>query len=119
MSEKEPFWAKKDKEKWSQLQFNLNFLKEQKLEHGEIHCEYCGKKSLVIYDWFETLDVNKVATVDHFYPKSKYEDLKKDKRNFIISCYSCNNKKKDDIWDFNEIKFPLSDDKITELKTII
>jgi 5-methylcytosine-specific restriction endonuclease McrA len=119
MCEKEPFWAKKDKDKWSQLQFNLKFLREQEIEHGELHCEYCGKQKLRIYDWCEKLNQDDVATVDHFYPKSKYEELKKDEKNFVISCYSCNNKKRDELWEIKKIKFPIKETKIKELKTII
>jgi 5-methylcytosine-specific restriction endonuclease McrA len=119
MCDKEPFWAKRDKEKWLQLQFNLNFLKEQKIKHGEIHCEYCGKKNLKIYDWCEHLNSEDVATVDHFYPKSKYGELRKNEKNFVISCYNCNNKKSDNLWDIKEIKFPINKEKIEELKIII
>jgi 5-methylcytosine-specific restriction endonuclease McrA len=118
MCKKEPFWAKKDVEKWSQLQFNLKYLRKQKIEHGDIHCEYCGKENLKIYDWCERVNHNDVATVDHFYPKSKYEDLKKDEKNFIIACYSCNSKKKDNLWETNKIKFPLEENKIKQLQKI-
>jgi DNA-directed RNA polymerase subunit RPC12/RpoP len=119
MCEKKPFWAKKENEKWSQLQFNLNFLREQKSMYGEINCEYCGKENLKIYDWCEPTNHNDVATVDHFYPKSKFEELKKDKKNFVVSCYSCNSKKRDNLWDYQEIRFPLNREKIEELKAII
>ena len=78
----EPFWAKKKRIRWDQLKFNLSFLKETLSSNGELHCEYCGKQSLVIYDLCEKVDLSNVATVDHFYPKSKYQSLKKDKDNF-------------------------------------
>jgi 5-methylcytosine-specific restriction endonuclease McrA len=119
MCKKEPFWAKKNGERWSQLQFNLKFLREQKLKYGDIHCEYCGKKDLIIYDWCENTNLIDVATVDHFYPKSKYDSLKQEEKNFVIACYSCNSNKKDDMWDFMEIKYPLNNEKIEELKAII
>lgn len=69
MCSEKPFWAKKNEGRWSQLKFNIDFLKKTKLEHGELHCEYCGKRDLVIYDWCEKTNNNDVATVDHFYPK--------------------------------------------------
>lgn len=114
----EPFWAKKDTEKWSQLKFNLNFLRKKELEHNKLHCEYCGKDNLRIYDWCERVKHNDVATVDHFYPKSKFSDLKKEEKNFVISCHSCNNKKKDKLWETKEIKFPLEENKIIQLEKI-
>ena len=95
----EPFWAKKNNVRWDQLKFNLVFLKETLENNNELHCEYCGKENLVIYDWCEKLNLSDVATVDHFYPKSKYKDLKKNKDNLVISCYDCNNNKKYVLWD--------------------
>jgi 5-methylcytosine-specific restriction endonuclease McrA len=59
-----------------------------------------------------------VATVDHFYPKSKYKDLKKNKDNLVISCYDCNNKKKDVLWDVEKIKHPINKDKVSNIKKI-
>jgi 5-methylcytosine-specific restriction endonuclease McrA len=115
MCNKEPFWAKKNEERWLQLKFNIDFLKKTKLEYGQLHCEYCGKTDLIIYDWCEKLNINDVATVDHFYPKSKYNDLKMDENNFIISCYSCNSQKKDKIWPKESVKYPLNVDKINNL----
>lgn len=118
MCEKEPNWAKKDVDKWEQLIFNFNFLKKQNALYGDLHCEYCGKKNLKIYEWCEKVDLTNVATVDHFYPKSKYDNLKMDVNNFIISCYKCNNNKKDEIWDVNKIKYPINETKISYLKDI-
>ena len=46
----EPFWARRKVEQWEQLKFNLSFLKETLKENGELHCEYCGKKDLIIYE---------------------------------------------------------------------
>ena len=118
MCKKEPFWAKKNEEKWSQLKFNINYLKKKVLEHEKLHCEYCGKKDLKVYDWCEVVNLDDVATVDHFYPKSKFDDLKKEEKNFVIACYSCNNKKRDNLWETNEIKFPLEENKINQLQKI-
>mgnify|MGYP003675195810 CR=1 FL=1 len=77
MCKERPFWAKKNEEKWLQLEFNINFLKQTKKEFKNLHCEYCGKKNLKVYGWCEKVDTKDVATVDHFYPKSKYDNLKK------------------------------------------
>ena len=43
MCKKEPFWAKKNTEKWEQLKFNISFLKKINKKEGSLHCEYCGK----------------------------------------------------------------------------
>ena len=119
MCDEKPFWAKKNKEKWRQLSFNINFLKKINKENKGLHCEYCGKKNLKVYDWCQKLNLDDVATVDHFYPKSKYQGLKREEKNFIVSCYSCNNKKKDTLWSLDDIKYPINKVKILELKTII
>jgi 5-methylcytosine-specific restriction endonuclease McrA len=114
-----PFWAKKNEEKWSQLKFNIDFLKKINKKNNTLHCEYCGKKNLKVYDWCKKINLEDVATVDHFYPKSKYKSLKREEENFIVSCYNCNNKKKDNLWEINKIKYPLDNNKITKLKKII
>jgi 5-methylcytosine-specific restriction endonuclease McrA len=115
MCNTKPFWAKKNEEKWLQLKFNIDFLKNTKIKYGELHCEYCGKKDLVIYDWCEKINHYDVATVDHFYPKSKYREYKRDEKNFIVSCYSCNSQKEDKIWPKEAIKFPLNEEKLNNL----
>jgi 5-methylcytosine-specific restriction endonuclease McrA len=115
MCKNEPFWAKKNEDRWLQLKFNIDFLKKAKLKYGELHCEYCGKKDLIVYDWCQKTNTNDVATVDHFYPKSKYDDLKMEENNFIISCHSCNNEKKDKLWPKDKIKFPLTEEKLEKL----
>ncbi len=55
-----------------------------------------------------------MATADHFYPVSKYPNLKKNPRNLLVSCYSCNNQKKDKIWDKSKIKYPYEDGYLCE-----
>lgn len=117
--EGEPFWARKKRDQWEQLKFNSEFLKESLEKNGELHCEYCGKDNLTIYEWCEKVNFNDVATVDHFYPKSRYENLKKDKNNLIVSCYGCNNKKKDSVWGIEKIKHPMDLDKIKKIKKIV
>jgi hypothetical protein len=87
---------------------NLKFLKD-KAKEGELHCEYCGKGPLVIYDFNpENIDSIKIsnpkfrfntkfnekdgATCDHREPVSKGGD-KFDYSNLAVSCYSCNKRK--------------------------
>jgi len=115
----EPFWAKKNRLRWDQLEFNLSFLKETLKSNGELHCEYCGEESLIIYDWCQKVNISNVATVDHFYPKSKYDYLKKNKDNLVVSCYGCNNKKKDVLWEVEKIKYPINKNKINNIKKIV
>ena len=62
MCKKEPFWAKKNIEKWEQLKFNINFLKKINKKEGSLHCEYCGKENLKVYrlpeEKFSIIEVN-------------------------------------------------------------
>jgi 5-methylcytosine-specific restriction endonuclease McrA len=115
MCRKKPFWAKKNEDRWLQLKFNIEFLRKTELEYSKLHCEYCGKQNLVVYDWCEKISNDDVATVDHFYPKSRYNELKMDENNFVISCYSCNSEKKDRVWPKESIKFPLGEEKLKNL----
>jgi 5-methylcytosine-specific restriction endonuclease McrA len=102
---KKPWWAKKNPERWEQLEFNFLFLKEVEKQLGRLHCEYCGQKNLVIYEFHEKVNNKDVATADHFYPKSKYPELAKVKSNMIVSCHDCNSNKKDDVISEEEIKY--------------
>ena len=100
---------------------NLKCPKDFQCYKGK-NAELCKAKfvnDLKVYDWCEKVKLSDVATVDHFYPKSKYKELKKNEKNFIISCYKCNNKKRDKLWEIEKIKFPLNNSKVEELKTII
>lgn len=115
MCKNEPFWARKNKDRWLQLKFNIDFLRKTKLKYGVLHCEYCGKKDLIVYDWCEKTNTSDVATVDHFYPKSKYSDLKMEENNFVISCHDCNSEKKDKLWPKEKIKYPLNEEKLNNL----
>jgi 5-methylcytosine-specific restriction endonuclease McrA len=118
MCSKNPFWANKNKDKWDQLQFNTEFLKKVESECGELRCEYCGKENLKIYEWCHKTNLSDVATADHFYPKSKYPNIKQNEYNLVVSCYTCNDKKRDGIWLLDEIKFPLKNTKILEIKSL-
>lgn len=119
MCDKQPNWSRKEPDKWEQMVFNNDFLKEQELLYGNLHCEYCGKQNLKIYEWCEKINLKDVATADHFYPKSLYDKLKQNKNNLIVSCYMCNNNKSDKIWEIGEIKYPLNLDKIQNLNHIL
>lgn len=94
--------------KFKQMLFNTKFLQHMIKEHGELHCEYCGKKDLVLYHWkYDTVkDYNDMATADHFLPRATYPELAKDYNNLKVCCHKCNQKKKDDIWDESTLKFP-------------
>ena len=59
-----------------------------------------------------------MATADHFYPKSKYENLKQIEDNLVVCCHNCNNKKGDNLWSVKEIKFPLKKTKLKEIKLL-
>jgi 5-methylcytosine-specific restriction endonuclease McrA len=118
MCKKEPFWSKNSKDRWEQLIFNTEFLKNTLSEFSKLNCEYCGKENLKIYEWCHKSNVSDMATADHFYPKSKYEELKQNEKNLIVCCHDCNNKKKDDIWSLSEIKHPLKKSKISEIKSL-
>lgn len=110
-----PSWAYGKEERWNQLEFNKNFLRKVENECGTLFCEYCGKGDLVIYEWWEKSNHTIMATVDHFYPVSKFNKLKQNEKNFIVSCVVCNTKKKDDIWDVESIKHPRNNEIISTL----
>ena len=112
---KVPSWGKKDPQKWERLVFNRNYLKKIEEENGGLHCEYCGTPNLIVYEWYETPNRINMATVDHFYPKSKYEELTLNEDNFIVACDPCNSKKSDDLWDLDRIKYPIYENKINTL----
>lgn len=112
MNKERPNWSYKHPEKWEQLEFNKEFLRGVEEECGSLSCEYCGKEDLVIYEWWEKTNHKIVATVDHFYPSSKYKQLKKEHDNFVIACQKCNGNKGNDIWEIDTIKFPRNDKTI-------
>ena len=94
--------------KFKQMLFNTKFLQFMIKEYGELHCEYCGKKDLVLYHWkYDKVKNNDdMATVDHFLPRATYPELAKDYDNLKVCCHKCNQEKKDDIWDKSTLKFP-------------
>jgi 5-methylcytosine-specific restriction endonuclease McrA len=93
---------------FKQMLYNTKFLQYMIKEYGELHCEYCGKKGLVLYHWKydKVKSYHNMATVDHFLPKATYPELAKDYNNLKVCCHKCNQDKKDDIWDESTLKFP-------------
>lgn len=114
-----PSWGKKNPEKWERLKFNRDYLKKLEKKHGNLHCEYCGLPDLVIYEWYEKPNRSNMATVDHFYPKSKFESLTLNEDNFIVSCDPCNSKKSDTLWDLEKIEYPLCESKLEKLNSLM
>ena len=45
MCKERPFWAKKNEEKWSQLKFNIDFLKKIKKENKIYNVSIVEKKN--------------------------------------------------------------------------
>lgn len=115
-----PRWAEKKPKTWEQLEFNKNFLRRVEEECGSLTCEYCGKDNLIIYEWNDTdRNLELMATADHFYPASKYPNLKQEEKNLIVSCYECNYKKKDKIFEVEKINFPRNKSIKKELKSLL
>lgn len=56
-----------------------------KLVIGKVYkCVYCGFRGV------KTFGTSSVINLDHFKPKSKFPELKKDPKNKVISCFVCN-----------------------------
>ena len=97
----------KNKDWYIKLQFNENFLKKYLSIHGRIICVYCGEKDLIIYDRkisYNQRDLEKMATVDHFYPISKGGEVFSHS-NMVPSCHICNNKKGSKIYPLSALKY--------------
>ena len=82
--DKKPTWKK-----W--LKLRKKWMVEQEEIHGKsnLTCSLCGKTNLD--PW--TTDKNKLATIDHILPCSRYPHLWNVTTNFQVACYRCNNKK--------------------------
>lgn len=77
------------------LEFKRKVFKQNKV----VHCVYCGNKIL------RQGKKRILATVDHFFPKSLLGINPSDKRNFVISCSTCNSEKGDIIYPIESLKF--------------
>lgn len=84
-------------DKWNSLDnqatFNMNFLKAMKEKYKTLHCVYCNKQDLIIYEFHEKFLRSNGATTDHIIPISLDPSLSKDESNCTVACASCNNKK--------------------------
>lgn len=104
---RDPSWMVKHFKKGDQLLFNTEFLEETQEREGELHCELCGKPELRLYYWWEVANHLKMATADHFFPKSfDFENLAFNKDNLIVACSKCNANKGDKFFKISDVKFP-------------
>jgi len=102
---------------------NLKFLKDMEKERGKLHCEYCGKGPLLIYDIspgeitpdildnpnyrFNTkFSPKNGATCDHKQPQSRGGD-KFNYSNLAVACEPCNKRKGNMDWEFWKRKMNL------------
>lgn len=77
------------------LEYKRKIFKTNKI----VHCVYCGNKIL------RRGNKKQLATVDHFFPKMLNGINPSDKRNFVISCYTCNSEKGSLIYPIESLKF--------------
>lgn len=115
---KEPFWAKKNLERWEQLEFNTLTLLNIEDEEDTLHCEYCNKQNLKVYQWYEKAKREDAATADHFYAKCNYPHLAKNDKNIVVACMDCNEKKDDKEPNIEDVKYPRKD-TIENLKGLL
>ena len=100
-------WMVRNFKKGDQLLFNTKFIQEIKDTHEELHCEICGKENLKLYMWWEHSKRWDMATADHFFPKSfDKERLSFERKNMIVACNDCNNRKADDFYGIHIVKHP-------------
>ena len=95
-----------------QMKFNTEWLESILAKYGELHCEYCGKSELKIYQWWEKPNKSILATTDHFFPKKDFPHLAKEPGNFVVCCDSCNSKKRERVVNKSAIKFPYPEKRI-------
>lgn len=74
----------------SQAVFNLNYLKKMREKHTNLHCAYCNKQNLVVYEFFDKPNRNNMATTDHILPVRDYPHLARDYDNLTVACADCN-----------------------------
>ena len=92
---------------WKQLNFNTQWLEYMLKKYGELHCEWCPKKYLYIKAWNGSkIPGRHMATVDHFFPRSTHPHLAFNKKNLLVSCEKCNNKRRHKYANKELIKFP-------------
>jgi 5-methylcytosine-specific restriction endonuclease McrA len=81
-----------------------NYLKYIRKKFGELHCEKCGLNNLRIKR-VKTKAHNKMATIDHWFPISKFENLQDKFANLRVMCVKCNTKKGNKIIKKEDLKF--------------
>ena len=89
------FYKSAELKQW--LEFRDELLNERTYPESGLVCVYCGEEHL-LKDPPEGCRryPHNLATVDHFIPVSKGGE-RYNKGNCVIACYSCNQKKKDDM----------------------
>ena len=75
------------------LHFRKRFLDSFKKKHGDLYCEYCGKRPL-IYDGIGKEVKTFLATLDHVVPLSR-GGIPFERSNIKVCCPQCNTKKGD------------------------
>lgn len=84
----------------------MNFFRELDIKS----CPFCNNNYVYFYKE-ESDEFNTIATLEHYYPKSKYPHLSLSFFNLIPSCYICNSKfKGSDIKHVGKIHHPYRDD---------
>lgn len=92
-------YVEKTQELDKYLGLRHEFLFKHFMEHGNLICHYCGKSHLEIgFREIENAHLNSknknLATIDHKIPRSKCGNIL-DTDNWLVSCVSCNKKKRD------------------------
>ena len=80
------------------------YLRYIRNKHGELHCEKCGAAKLRIKR-IKTKEHKRTASVDHWFPKSKYPSLQTEFGNLRVMCVKCIHRKNDKIIKKEELKF--------------
>lgn len=73
----------------TRINFSRNYLTEQLKIHGDLVCNYCGKKHLQIELAGMNVPKSIKATIDHVIPISKGGGIY-DVNNLVIACFRCN-----------------------------
>lgn len=92
-----------------QALFNMAYLKEMEKVYGTLHCAYCGKQDLRVFEFSERKQRSIMATVDHILPRAKHPELAFTKSNLTVACDKCNTSKGEN---YSQIKFPYDDTRI-------
>ena len=69
-----------------ELEFNI--------ETATAYAETSGKCIYCNIDIINDFSMYIISQIDHIFPKSKYPDVQNDPKNNVLSCYYCNQKKR-------------------------